>query len=540
MAATHSVTDGMFRRRFLQSGAALAASALPWPAAPGVEPVRASALKRLGAAAPFDYARLKGLAHSMASAAYQGPATELPPAIARLSWDQWQSIRFRDDHALWYGEGLRFRIQLFHLGFTIRKAVKIYAVESGQSQELSFDPALFDYSRSGVDSRKLAPTLGFAGFRVLFHTDWTRDVAAFQGASYFRAVDGELQYGMSQRGLAVDTGLPRPEEFPDFVAYYLERPANDSSLLTVYGLLDSPSVAGAYRIVISVADALVMDVDSALYPRKPIERLGIAPGTSMFLCGTNDRRVDSDWRPAIHDSDGLQMHTGPGEWLWRPLVNAPSVRVNSYADDSPRGFGLMQRDRNFDHYQDDGVFYDRRPSVWVEPKSGWGRGAVMLVEIPATDETFDNIVAFWNPADKPQRGQELLFGYRLFWCRWNPDPCPLAQVFATRDGIGGIVGQKRGYFSWRFVVDFSGGDFPLLGQEARIEPVINASRGTIEITSARPLHAINGWRAMFDLKLTDESIEPINLRVYLALNGQPLTETWLYQYTPPPPEQRRF
>ena len=530
----------MFRRRFLQTGAALAAAAIPWPDALAAQPARPSSLKRLGAAVPFDYARLKGLARSMASAAYQGSTSELPPAIAKLTWDQWQSIRFRDDHSLWFGEGLRFRVQLFHLGFTIKKPVRIYSVENAQAQELSFDPALFDYSRSGVDARTLAANLGFAGFRLLFHGDWKRDIAAFQGASYFRAVDGELQYGMSQRGLAIDCGLPRPEEFPDFVAYYLERPARESSQLTVYGLLDSPSLTGAYRFVIDVDDTLVMDIDAALYPRKSIERLGIAPGTSMFLCGPNDRRVDTDWRPAIHDSDGLQLRTGAGEWLWRPLVNAPALRVNSYADESPRGFGLMQRDRNFDHYQDDGVFYDRRPSVWVEPKGNWGRGSVMLVEIPATDETFDNVVAFWNPSDKPQRGQELLFGYRLYWCRYNPASCPLAQVYATRDGVGGIVGQKHSYFSWRFVVDFAGGDFSLLGEEAHVEPVISASRGTIEIASARPQRAINGRRAMFDLRLADDSLEPINLRVFLALNGQPLTETWIYQYTPPPPEQRRI
>jgi glucans biosynthesis protein len=530
----------MFRRRFLQTGAALVASTLPsLTVLAAADTARPSALKRLGAATPFDYARLKGLARSLSSAAYQGPTAELPPVIAKLSWDQWQSIRFRDDHSLWFGEGLRFRAQLFHLGFTIKKPVKIHVVENGQSQELSYDPALFDYSRSGVDARKLAPNLGFAGFRLLFHGDWKRDFAAFQGASYFRAVDGELQYGMSQRGLAIDCGLPRPEEFPDFVAYYLERPARDSSQVTVYGLLDSASLTGAYRFVIDAADTVVMDIDAALYPRKPIERLGIAPGTSMFLCGPNDRRIDNDWRTAIHDSDGVQLHTGSGEWLWRPLVNSPAVRVNSYADESPRGFGLMQRDRTFDHYQDDGVFYDRRPSVWVEPKSGWGKGSVMLVEIPTVDETFDNIVAFWNPADKPQRGQELLFGYRLYWCRYNPIPCPLAQVIATRAGIGGIVGQRRGYFSWRFVVDFTGGDFALLGEDAHIEPIISASRGTIEITSARPQHEIKGWRAMFDLKLTDDSLEPINLRMFLALNGQPLTETWVYQYTPPPMDQRR-
>jgi len=535
-----AVNAAMLRRRFLQTGAALATAAIHWPQVLAAESAHPASLKRLGTPTPLDYARLKGQARAMAGLAYQGPAAQLPPSIGKLSWDQWQAIRFRDDHSLWFGDGLRFRVQLFHLGFTIKKPVRIFSIENGQSQELSFDPALFDYSRSGVDSRKLPPTLGFAGFRLLFHGDWKRDIAAFQGASYFRAVDVELQYGMSQRGLAIDTGLSRPEEFPDFVAYYLERPPKDSSQLTVYGLLDSPSVTGAYRFVIDVADTILMDIDAALYPRKSIERLGIAPGTSMFLCGPNDRRVNTDWRPAIHDSDGLQLRTGAGEWLWRPLVNSPTVRVNSFADEAPRGFGLMQRDRDFADYQDDGVFYNRRPSVWVEPKANWGRGAVMLVEIPATDETFDNIVAFWNPSDKPQRGQELLFGYRLYWCRYNPVVCPLAQVVATRDGIGGIVGQKRSYFSWRFVIDFVGGDFALLGEEARIEPVITASRGTIELTSARPQHEIKGWRAMFDLKLTDDSLEPINLRLFLALNGQPLTETWIYQYTPPPPDQRRF
>jgi glucans biosynthesis protein len=530
----------MSRRRFLQAGAAIAASALPWTRVLAAASAPASPLKRLGAAEPFDYAQLKGLARSMGAAAYKPPNVELPAPIARLGWDQWQAIRFRDDHSLWAGEDRWFQARFFHLGFTVTKPVRLYSVDNGQAQELAYDSALFDYSKSGVDAHKLAPNLGFAGFRLLFHSDWTRDVAAFQGASYFRAVDGDKQYGMSQRGLAIDCGMARAEEFPDFIAYYLERPARNSSQVTVYGLLDSPSVAGAYRFVIDVADTIVMDIDAALYPRKTIERIGIAPGTSMFFDGPNDHRVDNDWRPAIHDSDGLQLYTGGGEWLWRPLVNPAAVRVNSFIDNSPRGFGLMQRDRNFDHYQDDGVFYDLRPSVWVEPKAGWGKGAVMLVELPTSDETADNVVAFWNPADKPQRGQELLYGYRLYWCRYNPVASALAQVQATRAGIGGVVGQKRSYFSWRFVVDFAGGHFALLGESAHVEPVITASRGQIEITSARPLHAINGWRAMFDLKPTDDSSEPIDLRLYLALNGQALTETWVYQYTPPPAGQRKF
>ena len=251
----------------------------------------------------------------------------------------------------------------------------------------------------------------------------------------------------------------------------------------------------------------------------------------MFQYGENDRRSANDWRPEIHDSDGLAMWTGSGEWLWRPLVNPLHLRFNAYLDENPRGFGLLQRDRNFDHYQDDGAFYDRRPSLWVEPKSGWGKGSIQLVEIPTVDETFDNIVAFWNPAEAPRPGQELLFSYRLHWGAQMPVSPALAQVVATRTGLGGIVGQKRTYFSWRFVVDFAGSNLSMLGKGVKLEPVITTSRGQIEITSVRPLEAVRGYRVMFDLKPTDTSVTPINLRLYLRADGQPLSETWLYQWT---------
>jgi periplasmic glucans biosynthesis protein len=240
----------------------------------------------------------------------------------------------------------------------------------------------------------------------------------------------------------------------------------------------------------------------------------------------------------------LSLWSSNGEWIWRPLVNPAGVRVNSYFDENPRGFGLLQRDRVFDHYQDDGAHYHYRPSLWVEPKinsnNGWGKGAVQLVELPAPDETFDNIVAFWNPADKPQPGQELLFSYRLHWGTRMPVAPPLAQVVATRTGIGGVIGQTRKYFSWRFTVDFAGGQFATLAKQAEVEPVISASHGEIEITSARPQLDINGYRAMFDLKPTDDSLEPIDLRLYLRIDKQPLTETWIYQWTPPPLAERKY
>jgi len=475
----------------------------------------------------------------LAKAPYHPRSRALPPALAALDWDQYQSIRYRSDHALWADQDSRFRAKFFHLGLFYNRPVRIYEVVNGQALELSYDPAMFDYGKSGLDAASLPVDMGFAGFRLDFYDDWQTDVAAFLGASYFRAVGGERQYGLSARGLAVDTATGTgPEEFPDFVAFYLERPAQGSNTVVVLALLDSPSVAGAYRLVITPGGTQVMEVDAALYPRKPVERLGLAPCTSMFLHGENDQRMDNDWRPEIHDSDGLAIWRGNGEWVWRPLTNPSRWQFNAYADDNPRGFGLLQRDRNFDHYQDDGAFYNRRPSLWVEPKSGWGAGSIDLVELPTQEETSDNIVAFWTPEHKPQPGDELLLSYRLYWAAQPPVLPAVARCVATRTGIGGVVGRPRKYYSRRFAVDFAGGALSRVGKEAPVEAVVTASRGKLEIVSARPLDAINGWRAMFDLRPEDDNVQPITLRLYLQLGRDALTETWLYQWLPPDPVDR--
>ena len=522
----------MQRRSLLRAAAALAASNLLWPLA------QATALKPLGKPQPFDLAWLKGQARTLAGSPYQPPTNKLPAAIAALNWDQYQAIRFKPEHALWADEKLRFKLELFHLGLCFKRPVQMFEVANGQAQQLAYDPAMFDYGKSGLDGKRQPADLGFAGCRFKFHLAPEFDIAAFLGATYFRATSGTRQYGLSARGLAVDTGMERPEEFPDFTSFWFERPAADANTLVVHALLDSPSVTGAYRFAITPGDTTLMDVEIALYPRKEIERLGIAPLTSMFQAGENDKRKGHDWRPEIHDSDGLAIHAGNGEWLWRPLRNPLNLSFNAFADRSPRGFGLLQRDKDFTNYQDDGVFYDRRPSLWVEPKGDWGAGAIDLVEIPTDNETNDNIVAFWNPATKPQAGQELLIGYRMFWGREAPVQPPLARTVATRTGIGGVIGKDRTYFSWRFAVDFSGGNFALLDSKTKVEAVVTTTKGRIETSSARPLDAIHGWRAIFDLVPEANSLAPISLRLFLRANGQPLTETWLYEYAPPPLNER--
>lgn len=507
----------MRRRDFLQSAALLPAL---------------STADLAAAAATFDYAALKGRARALADSPHRPPDKLAPQFLRDLTYDQYQAIRFRHDHALWAQSERAFRLEFFHCGRGFKEPVDLYEIVDGAARPIRYRPDMFNLEGSGIDVRRLSADLPFAGFRVHTSTNWNEDVAVFLGASYFRAKGSDSrQFGLSARGLAIDTG--DVEEFPRFVAFWFERPPPDSRTLVLYGLLDSPSVAGAYRFAITPGAPQVMDVEAAIYPRKQIRRFGIAPLTSMYQVGENDRRMANDWRPEIHDSDGLAICTGKGEWIWRPLGNPGVLRISSYLDDSPRGFGLLQRDRNFEHYQDDGVYYDSRPSAWIEPKSGWSNGAIQLVELTAPNETFDNIVAFWNPAAQPQPGDELLYSYRMYWGTRMPAGPILARTVATRTGLGGVVGHNRSYFSWRFAVDFAGGELAALAKSTEVVPVVTVSRGTIEVPSARPLQSIGGFRAMFDVKPPDESTQPIDIRLFLRHRGQPLTETWLYQWTPP-------
>ena len=510
------------RRELLQSLAALSAAAAVSPPA---------ALAAVDAGRAFSRDWLVREARRLAREPYVPPPGDLPDWIADLDWDAYQSIRFRPERSLWRGTGLPFEVRLFHLGLFFKRPVQIYEVRHGVAQPIPYRTGLFRYGPQ-VEVPRSPDDLGFAGFRVGMKPNVDADMFAFLGASYFRAVGETRQYGLSARGLAVDTGLGRPEEFPDFRAFWLERPASPrADRVTIHALLDSPSVAGAYTFQVRPDATTVMQVDCHLFPRKTIERVGIAPATSMYQHGENDRRVSDDFRPEIHDSDGLSMWTGAGEWIWRPLVNPPVVRVNSFLDENPRGFGLLQRDRDFDHYQDDGANYHLRPSLWVEPLHPWGRGAVQLVGIPTADETFDNVVAFWNPQQPFVAGGEYRFEYRLYWGSEPPVRTEAAETVATRLGLGGIPGQKNRLPSRKFVIDFAGGRLSRVSQDARVQPVVTASRGELRDVAARPLLGTEIWRCNFDLHDAGGA-EPVDLRCFLQDERGHLTETWLYQWTP--------
>ena len=485
---------------------------------------------RLGPPRRFSYDLLRDRARKLATQPYKAPPQRAPHIIKEVDYDAAQKIRFRADHALWKSGPQPDPVSFFHLSRYAADPVLLHAVEGGMAREILYGPDYFDYGASGLDPKALQD-LGFSGFRVMDGQDKPTDWLAFQGASYFRSSGQEAQYGLSARGIALNTAAATAEEFPRFSEFWLEA---HGPLITIHALLDGPSITGSYKFdaLKNKDGTVVMNVHCDLFCRAGITRMGVAPLTSMYWYGENERGKADDWRPEIHDNDGLAIWTGKGERIWRPLINPPLVQTNSFLDENPRGFGLIQRDRDFENYQDDGAFYDKRPSLWVEPKGKWGAGAVQLVEIPTEDETHDNIVAYWRPDGDLKAGDTRAYDYRLYWQDNEPAyPKTIARVVATRLGRGGIPGQNP----WprdkrKFVIDFTGGPLMQMPQRFDIKPEASASRGKIDNAYVIKVVGTDRWRALFDLRVDGKG--PVDLRCYLRLGNRTLSETWIYQYFP--------
>jgi periplasmic glucans biosynthesis protein len=497
---------------------------LPLLAAFGIAPAAAGAANEPPpASTAFDAATVRNLARGLALKPYQPPDSKLPDALANLKYSEYQTLRFDKSKALWRGNGGKFSVEFFHRGSLFKDRIEIFEVAEGQARPIRYSTDLFDLSKLQT---KLEGDLGFAGFRV--HYPLNRpgvddEVCAFLGASYFRAVARGQGYGLSARGLAIKTGDPSGEEFPVFKSFWLERPGKGSDVMVIHALLDSQSAAAAFRFTLRPGAETNMDTEMALYPRVDLTQAGLAPMTSMFLFDSTNRGGFDDYRNAVHDSHGLAMMSGKGERIWRALNNPKTLQISALGDASPRGFGLVQRERNFLDYQDLEAVYEKRPSLWVEPLGDWGEGAVALVEIPTDREVNDNIVAFWRPKDKFAAKSEQILAYRLHWC-WEPAEDPgLAQVTQTRCGLS--FDQKNR----QFVVDFAG---PVFKGRANAEPPeidVSADKGHVHDATLQPMAGGQAWRLSFQLATGDE--KPIELHARLLDSGHPITETWGYRWT---------
>ncbi len=476
-------------------------------------------------AEPFSFDLLAGRASALAGRAY-APRPAPPASLTeKIGYDAFRRAVYRPDAILW-GDTKTTGVSLFPLSANASKPVAVHVVRSGFARRVRYDPALFDLPADSPVAQ-LGPDAGFSGFKAIELVRRAEWLAAL-GASYFRSPAPLGQYGLSARGLAIDTAVDTPEEFPDFTEFWLEP---TGGLLTIYALLESQSVVGAYCIRHENGPGgLIQDVTVQLTFRNPVKRLGVAPLTSMYWYGASDRPAQPDWRPQLHDSDGLAIWTGAGERIWRPLSNPAAPQVNSFLDRSPRGFGLMQRDRNFSDYQDKEAFYHLRPSTWVEPIGDWGAGSVQLVELPTGDETADNIVAFWTPEAPVISGQVLNLRYRLYWTDEEPNPVGVARVVATRAGRGGQPGQPPTPGRRRYAIDFADGPLAGLAPDDDVEPVVTLSEGQPNIVSVEGLTERPGRRLIFDVDAPQG--RPLDMRAFLRREGAALTETWLSQIPP--------
>ncbi|NLA66886.1 MAG: glucan biosynthesis protein [Gammaproteobacteria bacterium] len=523
----------MHRRRLL-----LAALSLPAATLLRGRAALAGAHGPTGAGAPggaFDERTVPARAAALAANAYRPPARRLPAELADMGDDRYRDYRYDAGHALWRGQGRGFEAQFFHRGYMFPERVDVHVVEGGRSRPFAYSPDLFRFEH-GAPAPAAGEDLGFAGFRLHVagadrghgrsHTALAGmdEVAAFLGASYFRAVARGLGYGLSARGLALGSGDPGPEEFPLFRAFWLEPPAPGAGQVVVHALLDSPSVAGAFRFAITPGEDTVFDVDARLYPRVALAAVGIAPLTSMFEFDAGDRAGIDDPRPAVHDSDGLALLAGSGEQAWRPLRNPRTVEHSGFQDRDPRGFGLMQRKRRFEDYQDLEAAYEKRPGCWVEPLDAWGAGEVHLVEIPTANEYADNIVAFWRPRAPLAAGREHRWRYRLHWTAahpWNPG---LARVAATRSGALDRAPGRQ------YLVDFRGGRLERAGDGADVRVRAEAGAGALRNAVVYRNPQDGGWRVGFELEPGDAPA--VEMRLWLEDAGGRLTETWLSRWTP--------
>ncbi len=479
----------------------------------------------------FGFEDVQRRAREISAVPYE-PIAPLPEALAKLDYDSWRDIRFRPERALLAQNGSPFRMQMFHPGFLFTRPVTVNVVRDGVPMPVPYAANLFDYGRVKFD-KPLPVNLGFAGFRLHYPLNDPRvydELISFIGASYFRVLGRGQRYGLSARGLAIGAGTTA-EEFPVFREFWIEQPAANAERIVIHTLLDSPVVTGAYRFTIYPDLDTVMEVAATLYPRAPIEKLGLAPLTSMFFTGENDRRFFDDFRSELHDSDGLMIHSSSGEWIWRPLRNPKQQAVSSFVERNLRGFGLMQRDRTFEHYQDLDLSYELRPSYWIEPQGDWGEGVVELIEMPTTDETNDNIVALWAPKTPLEPGKEFSFGYKLISMLDSSDLHPGARVVNTYQAKPKALGSGEPVTegSRRFIVDFAGGDLDYhLKQPEKVEIVPSIAYGRIDRAFIVPNRKTEGFRAFIDVVV--EPGQLAEMRAFLRSGGKTLTETWSYPW----------
>ncbi len=466
------------------------------------------------------YEQLQQAALELSRKPYR-PQPELPADLKDITYDEFRQIGFIDGKELWKESKSPFRLGFYHKGYVAVDDVSINLLEDGKQVPVPFSKSYFHYLRDAA-KWNIPDDVGYAGYRVQGRfpgDEQFQEIFTFVGASYFRARASNTVLGTSARGLAINCGLPKPEEFPVFREYWIRKPNPGDKSLTALALLESPSVTGAYQFTMTPAfEKTYIDVEQTLYFRQVPEKVGIAPMSSMWLWGDALPGPKGDHRPEVHDADGLQIHTADGRWIWRALGQQSYPSLVQFKQDRIRGFGLIQRDTNPNHYLDAEAQYDARPGLWIEPKSDWGPGRIELLELDAPHEGIDNIAAWWVPEKAVVIGEPVNFSYRLTYFHGDrPDhEAGKAVAHRVKRSADGLIQVE---------IDFSGPILAKRSAEAPPVPQVVSIRGAVpKVTCTQ--QADDFWTAHLDVKPTGEG--PVELTVMLKYGDEELTETWAY------------
>ncbi len=500
------------------------AEAPPVPAAPAaVSPVAASEVP-LGPPLPFASGTVTDQARALAKKPFKAVPADLPDPFKALNYEQYAAIHARPEARVWATEALGFAVEPLHRGFLYANPVELNLVVAGQAYRLGYDPKLFDLGALRVGPK--TGDIGFSGFRVLVPQDKSafRELANFQGANFFRATAPGQVAGAVSRALAVRLADPKGEDVPVFRAVWIEKPSLVTNALMIHAIIDSETVVGAFRFTIHPGEATIIDTECTLFARVALDNVGLGPISATHLLGFMDHRRFDDLRPNVSEVCGLQMYTGAGEWLWRPVANRETLQISTFVDEKPRGFGFLLRDRAFENYLDEDQHWEKRPSLWIEPLGEWGLGGVQLIEIPTESEGNDNILCFWRPKQGLAAGSETAFAYRQFWC-WDPPERPqLARAVTSRAGRGSNPRRRR------FFVQFQGDGLADADRVVGLKPTVTASGGTVVSSRGFVGRDAKSYAVVFELEAgADQSSE---LRLVLEAQGKAVSETWLYRWTP--------
>jgi periplasmic glucans biosynthesis protein len=500
----------------------MAGSAAAFAAASAIRP--ALAQDAPAEAVPFSTPSIVELARSLAAKPFSAPNTaDLPAPLANLSYDAYAAIRAKPEGLIWADDTSAFAIEPLHRGFIYTSPMQLFLVEDGLSRRLNYDASKFVFG--GVNLPAAPTKLDFSGFRVLKRDDQGefQELAIFQGASFFRSAAPGQTLGVTARGLSIRTGDSRGEEFPIIRMVWIEKTGRAANAMTISALLESESVVGAYRFTIHPGDATIIDVECSLFPRAALDNYGLATMSATSLFSPLDRRGDDDVRDAAAELTGLQMLTGAGEWVWRPATNRNNLQISEFIDTNPKGFGFLQRNREFDDFYDLTQHWERRPSLWIEPIGDWGPGSVELVEIPSDNENAQNVIAFWRSKTPLAKGQQADFAYRQFWCWSPPSRPPVAKVTGSRGGHGAAAKQRR------FLIEFRGDTLADAARIADLKANLSVFPGKIVTLRTYPAPERKSCYVQFDVDMANENA--CEMRLTLESQGAPLSETWLYRWT---------